>query len=156
MEGEYSGLEHEAIKGIVESLKIVTRENIERIARFAYDYAITYNRKKVTAVHKANIQKLSDGLFLKGTRGRGTEIAGKDIGNPTSFIRASVDMLKYLGLDGYANLISDSLFMALTVRRIHTADVGGMFVCYFFLTKKILAGYASLYVSFIKMYWFVI
>uniref|UniRef100_A0A915Q493 Isocitrate dehydrogenase [NAD] subunit, mitochondrial n=1 Tax=Setaria digitata TaxID=48799 RepID=A0A915Q493_9BILA len=212
MEGEYSGLEHEAKKGVVESLKviislltclqvaIVTRKNIERIARFAFEYAVSHKRKKVTAVHKANIQKLADGLFLRvckeiakseypqlqfesmivdnasmqlvscpqqfdiillpnlygniisniacgliggaglvsgvnigseyavfetGTRGRGTEIAGKNIANPTSFIRASVDMLKYLGLDSYANLISDSLFLALTERHIHTVDIGG-------------------------------
>ncbi|MCP9265694.1 Isocitrate dehydrogenase [NAD] subunit gamma 1, mitochondrial [Dirofilaria immitis] len=198
VEGEYSGLEHEAKK---EWLKIVTRANIERIARFAFEYAVTYKRKKVTAVHKANIQKLADGLFLRickeiaeneypqlhfdsmiidnasmqlvshpqqfdiillpnlygniisniacgliggaglvsgvnigskyavfetGTRGIGTtNIAGKNIANPTSFIRASADMLKYLGLDNYANLISDSLFIALTERNVHTADIGG-------------------------------
>ncbi|VDK88451.1 unnamed protein product [Litomosoides sigmodontis] len=200
MEGEYSGLEHEAKKGVIESLKIVTLKNIERIARFAFEYAVTYKRTKVTAVHKANIQKLADGLFLRvckeiaeneypqlqfesmiidnasmqlvsrpqqfdiillpnlygniisniacgliggaglvsgvnvgseyavfetGTRGSGSKIAGKNIANPTSFIRASVDMLKYLRLDNYANLISDSLFIALTERRMHTADIGG-------------------------------
>ena len=50
---------------IISSLQVVTRYNIERIARFAFDYAVRYGRKKVTAVHKANIQKLGDGLFLK-------------------------------------------------------------------------------------------
>lgn len=64
-EGEYSGLEHAVESGIVESLKIVTRDKIERISRFAFQYAVKYGRKKVTAVHKANIQKLGDGLFLK-------------------------------------------------------------------------------------------
>lgn len=64
-EGEYSGLEHTATPGVVESLKIVTRDKIERVSRFAFQYAVKYNRKKVTAVHKANIQKLGDGLFLK-------------------------------------------------------------------------------------------
>lgn len=64
-EGEYSGLEHETKHGVVESLKIVTREKMERISRFAFEYAVTYGRKNVTAVHKANIQKLGDGLFLK-------------------------------------------------------------------------------------------
>ncbi|GIY15433.1 isocitrate dehydrogenase subunit gamma 1, mitochondrial [Caerostris darwini] len=63
-EGEYSCLEHESSKGIVESIKVVTREKSEQIARFAFDYAIRNNRKKVTAVHKANIMKLADGLFL--------------------------------------------------------------------------------------------
>jgi isocitrate dehydrogenase (NAD+) len=54
-EGEYSALEHESVKGVVESLKITTREKARRIAKFAFDYATTHNRKKVTAVHKANI-----------------------------------------------------------------------------------------------------
>ncbi|GFR20277.1 isocitrate dehydrogenase subunit gamma, mitochondrial [Trichonephila clavata] len=63
-EGEYSCLEHESVSGVVESLKIITREKSEEIARFAFDYAVKNNRKKVTAVHKANIMKLADGLFL--------------------------------------------------------------------------------------------
>lgn len=201
-EGEYSGLEHQTQPGIVESLKIVTREKIERIARFAFNYAIRYDRKKITAVHKANIQKLGDGLFLKvvtdmakneypqiqfdsmivdnasmqlvsrpeqfnggimlmpnlygniisniacglvggpglvsgmnigdhyavfetGTRNTGTTLAGRDVANPTAFIRAAVDMLKYLQLDDYADMLSDALFKALTEQRIHTADIGG-------------------------------
>ncbi|KAK6755853.1 hypothetical protein RB195_014317 [Necator americanus] len=169
-EGEYSGLEHETTPGIVESLKIVTRSKIERISRFAFQYAKKYDRKKVTAVHKANIQKLGDGLFLQvckeigereypeikfesmivdnasmqlvsrpqqfdimlmpnlygniisniacglvggpglvsgmnigneyavfetGTRNTGTSLAGKDMANPTAFIRAAADMLRY-------------------------------------------------------------
>ncbi|CAH8478519.1 unnamed protein product [Heterobilharzia americana] len=64
-EGEYSRLEHENVPGVVESLKIITREKSTRIAQFAFDYAVRHNRKKVTAVHKANIMKLSDGLFLE-------------------------------------------------------------------------------------------
>ncbi|XP_076455142.1 isocitrate dehydrogenase [NAD] subunit beta, mitochondrial-like isoform X2 [Babylonia areolata] len=64
-EGEYSALEHESVSGVIESLKIVTRANSMRIAKFAFDYALRYDRKKVTAVHKANIMKLGDGLFLK-------------------------------------------------------------------------------------------
>ncbi|KAK5986952.1 Isocitrate dehydrogenase NAD subunit gamma 1 [Trichostrongylus colubriformis] len=199
-EGEYSGLEHETTPGIVESLKIVTRTKIERISRFAFQYAKKYDRKKVTAVHKANIQKLGDGLFLKvckeiaeneypeikfdamivdnasmqlvarpqqfdimlmpnlygniisniacglvggpglvsgmnigneyavfetGTRNTGTSLAGKDAANPTAFIRASADMLRYLGLDHHANLISDSLYRTLVEKRLHTPDIGG-------------------------------
>lgn len=46
-------------------IQVVTRKNIERIARFAFDYAVLNNRTKITAIHKANIQKLGDGLFLK-------------------------------------------------------------------------------------------
>ena len=64
-EGEYSALEHESVKGVVECLKIVTATKSQRIAKFAFDYALKHNRKKVTCVHKANIMKLGDGLFLK-------------------------------------------------------------------------------------------
>ncbi|XP_017769543.1 PREDICTED: isocitrate dehydrogenase [NAD] subunit beta, mitochondrial isoform X2 [Nicrophorus vespilloides] len=64
-EGEYSALEHESVTGVVECLKIVTAKKSERIAKFAFDYATKNNRKKVTAVHKANIMKLGDGLFLR-------------------------------------------------------------------------------------------
>uniref|UniRef100_A0A0N5B7K9 Isocitrate dehydrogenase [NAD] subunit, mitochondrial n=1 Tax=Strongyloides papillosus TaxID=174720 RepID=A0A0N5B7K9_STREA len=199
-EGEYSGHEHETVHGVVESLKICTREKLERISRFAFDYALAHKRSKVTAVHKANIQKLADGLFLKvvgeiaakeyptitfdsmivdnasmqlvsrpqqfdimlmpnlygniisniacglvggpglvsgmnigdkyavfetGTRNTGSGIAGQDVANPTAFIRASVDMLHYLGLTDYANLISDALFDAIVTKRLHTKDVGG-------------------------------
>lgn len=63
-EGEYSGLEHSAVPGVVESLKIITEEKSTRIAEYAFQYAIANNRKKVTAVHKANIMKSADGLFL--------------------------------------------------------------------------------------------
>lgn len=64
-EGEYSALEHESVTGVVECLKVVTRMKSKRIAKFAFDYATRNNRQKVTAVHKANIMKLGDGLFLK-------------------------------------------------------------------------------------------
>ncbi|KAL1405270.1 isocitrate dehydrogenase (NAD(+)) idh1 [Vanrija albida] len=63
-EGEYSGLEHQSYPGVVESLKVTTTAKAERIARFAFDFALKNNRKKVTCVHKANIMKLGDGLFL--------------------------------------------------------------------------------------------
>lgn len=62
-EGEYSGLEHQSVGGVVESLKIITRAKSERIAKFAFSFALANNRKKVTCVHKANIMKLTDGLF---------------------------------------------------------------------------------------------
>ncbi|KAK5644599.1 hypothetical protein RI129_005899 [Pyrocoelia pectoralis] len=64
-EGEYSALEHESVKGVVECLKIITAAKSDRIAKFAFDYATKNKRKKVTVVHKANIMKLADGLFLK-------------------------------------------------------------------------------------------
>jgi isocitrate dehydrogenase (NAD+) len=62
-EGEYSGLEHQSVSGVVESLKIITRAKSERIAKFAFSFALANNRKKVTCIHKANIMKLADGLF---------------------------------------------------------------------------------------------
>jgi isocitrate dehydrogenase (NAD+) len=67
-ESLYSGLEHEVVPGVIESLKIITEKASTRIARFAFDYARKHDRKKVHAIHKANIMKLSDGLFLKCCR----------------------------------------------------------------------------------------
>ena len=64
-EGLYSGLEHTITAGVTQSLKIITREASARIAHFAFEYAHKWNRKKVTTAHKANILKISDGLFLK-------------------------------------------------------------------------------------------
>jgi isocitrate dehydrogenase (NAD+) len=61
----YSGLEHTVVPGVVESLKIITEAASTRISRFAFDYARRHGRKRVTAIHKANIMKLSDGLFLE-------------------------------------------------------------------------------------------
>ncbi|GFY87820.1 isocitrate dehydrogenase 1 [Actinidia rufa] len=71
-EGEYSGLEHEVVPGVVESLKFCS----ERIAQYAFEYAYLNNRKKVTAVHKANIMKLADGLFLESCREVATKYPG--------------------------------------------------------------------------------
>ncbi len=67
-EGLYSGIEHEVVPGVVESLKIITEKASTRIARFAFEYARREKRKKVFAIHKANIMKLSDGLFLRCAR----------------------------------------------------------------------------------------
>jgi len=67
-EGEYTNLEHENIPGVVEMLKIVTRKGSLRIAKFAFDFARSHGRKKVTCIHKANIMKISDGLFLQCCR----------------------------------------------------------------------------------------
>jgi isocitrate dehydrogenase (NAD+) len=61
----YSGLEHEVVPGVIESLKIITLDASTRIAQFAFDHARRHGRRRVTAVHKANIMKMSDGLFLK-------------------------------------------------------------------------------------------
>jgi isocitrate dehydrogenase (NAD+) len=64
----YAGLEHTIVPGVVESLKIITEQASTRIAEFAFDYARARGRKRVTAIHKANIMKLSDGLFLESVR----------------------------------------------------------------------------------------
>ena len=64
-ESLYSGLEHEVVTGVVESLKIITEKASTRIAKFAFAFARAEKRKKITAVHKANIMKMSDGLFLR-------------------------------------------------------------------------------------------
>merc|ERR1711990_233820 len=72
-EGEYSGIEHEIVGGVVQSIKLITEETSTRVAEYAFNYAIQHGRKKVTAVHKANIMRMSDGLFLTCCR----EVAGK-------------------------------------------------------------------------------
>jgi isocitrate dehydrogenase (NAD+) len=72
-EGEYTGIEHEVVPGVIENLKVITRTASARIAEFAFRYASEVGRKKVTAAHKAGVMKLSDGLFLDCCR----EVAAK-------------------------------------------------------------------------------
>ncbi|KAI0036767.1 hypothetical protein K488DRAFT_81757 [Vararia minispora EC-137] len=67
-EGEYSGIEHEVVDGVVQSIKLITWDASERVARYAFHYAQSSGRKRVTAVHKANIMKMSDGMFLSACR----------------------------------------------------------------------------------------
>ncbi|XWS55836.1 hypothetical protein CRYUN_Cryun09bG0034300 [Craigia yunnanensis] len=67
-EGEYSGLEHQVVRGVVESLKIITRQASLRVAEYAFHYAKTHGRERVSAIHKANIMQKTDGLFLKCCR----------------------------------------------------------------------------------------
>lgn len=67
-EGEYSGLEHTVYPGVVESLKLITRDASMRVCEYAFEYAVANSRKLVTAVHKATVMKLSDGLFLECAR----------------------------------------------------------------------------------------
>jgi isocitrate dehydrogenase (NAD+) len=73
----YAGIEHRVGRDAAESIKIITREASERIARFAFEYAVANGRRKVTAVHKANIMKLSDGLFLESCRTVAADYAGR-------------------------------------------------------------------------------
>src|ERR1700694_4914304 len=72
-ESLYSGIEHEVVPGVVESIKIITEKASTRIAKFAFEHARKNKRKKIAAIHKANIMKLSDGLFLECIR----KIAGE-------------------------------------------------------------------------------
>src|SRR5271169_3665114 len=67
-EGEYVGLEHEVVPGVVEAIKVITEKGSTRIAKFAFEYARKHGRKKIHSIHKANIMKLSDGLFLRCAR----------------------------------------------------------------------------------------
>lgn len=67
-QGEYSGLEHETVPGVIETLKIITQASSKKIAKFAFNYAKDHDRKLVTCIHKANIMKEGDGLFLKTIR----------------------------------------------------------------------------------------
>jgi isocitrate dehydrogenase (NAD+) len=73
----YAGIEHMVGPDAAESIKIITRAASERIARYAFDYAVTNGRRKVTAVHKANIMKLSDGLFLESCRTVAADYEGR-------------------------------------------------------------------------------
>jgi isocitrate dehydrogenase (NAD+) len=67
-EGEYVGLEHEVVPGVMTSLKVITQKGSTRIAKWAFEYARKHGRRKIHAIHKANIMKMSDGLFLKCAR----------------------------------------------------------------------------------------
>ncbi|KAH7681094.1 Isocitrate dehydrogenase (NAD(+)) protein [Dioscorea alata] len=73
-EGEYSGLEHQVVRGVVESLKIITRQASLRVAEYAFHYAKTNGQQRVSSIHKANIMRKTDGLFLKCCR----EVAEKN------------------------------------------------------------------------------
>lgn len=63
-EGEYSGIEHEVVDGVVQSIKLITRPASERVLRFGFQYAESIGKRHVRVVHKATIMKMSDGLFL--------------------------------------------------------------------------------------------
>ncbi|KAH3670318.1 hypothetical protein WICMUC_004887 [Wickerhamomyces mucosus] len=121
-EGEYSGLEHESVPGVVESLKIITDYKSERIAKFAFDFAKKNGRKQVTAVHKANIMKLADGLFRKTIQTIGAEqypeIQTKDI------IVDNASMQAVSNPQQFDVLVTPNLYGAI-LSNIGTALVGG-------------------------------
>jgi isocitrate dehydrogenase (NAD+) len=106
-EGLYSGLEHEVVPGVVESLRVVTEQASERIARFAFETARRQGRKRVTCVHKANILKLSDGLFLR-TCGRVAK-EFSDIAYDDSIIDAAA-MKLVLNPQSFDVMVMENLF----------------------------------------------
>ncbi|RXG70917.1 Isocitrate dehydrogenase [NAD] subunit beta, mitochondrial [Armadillidium vulgare] len=128
-EGEYSALEHETIEGVIECLKIMTREKCQRIAKFAFDYATKNNRNRVTAVHKANIMKLGDGLFLKcceeGARHTFSEAVGKNVANPTAMLLCATKMLRHVNLQYFSDLINNAVYRVIKTGKVKTKDMGG-------------------------------
>ncbi len=105
-EGLYSGLEHEVIPGVIESQRIITRHASERILRFAFEAARKHGRQRVTAVHKANILKLSDGLFLEVAEGISKEFP--DIEYDTAIIDATA-MRLVMNPEDYDVLVMENL-----------------------------------------------
>lgn len=197
----YAGIERQIDENTAESIKIITRSASERIAQFAFEYAIKNNRKEVCAVSKANICKLSDGLFLESVRtiaekfpqikykeilvdnlcmqlvqkpeqfdilvlpnlygdivsdlcagligglgiaqganiglncavfepvhGSAPDIADQDKANPTALLLSAVEMLKYIGVNPYAEKIEKALLKTLS-GTILTSDLGGSAKC---------------------------
>ncbi len=112
-EGLYSGIEHEVVPGVMESLKIITEKASTKIAKFAFDFARTHNRKKIAAIHKANIMKLTDGLFLDCARKMAVhypDIAFGDLIVDNACLQLVLDPLKLdvLLLENlYGDIVSD-------------------------------------------------
>ncbi|HTN70258.1 MAG TPA: isocitrate dehydrogenase (NAD(+)) [Methylomirabilota bacterium] len=112
-EGLYSGIEHEVVPGVVESLKIITEKASTKIAQFAFAFARSRGRKKIAAVHKANIMKLSDGLFLSCARSvaeKYSDIGFSDVIVDNACLQLVLDPLKFdmLLLENlYGDIVSD-------------------------------------------------
>jgi isocitrate dehydrogenase (NAD+) len=112
-EGLYSGIEHEVVPGVMESLKIITEKASTRIAKFAFDFARSHRRKKVAAIHKANIMKLTDGLFLDCARrmsARYKDVAFSDLIVDNACLQLVLDPIKLdvLLLENlYGDIVSD-------------------------------------------------
>ncbi|KAM5388040.1 hypothetical protein ACJA88_001300 [Fusarium oxysporum] len=123
-EGEYSGLEHQSVDGVVESLKIITRAKSERIAKFAFSFALANGRSKVA-------------VFEPGCRHVGLDIKGKDQANPTAMLLSGSMLLRHLGLDEHANRISKATYAVIAEGKVRTPDMGGSSTTHEF-TKAIL------------------
>ncbi len=119
----YAGLEHQIIPGVVESLKIITEKASTRIAAFAFDYARKNGRKRVTAVHKANIGL--DTAVFEAVHGSAPDIADKNLANPTALLLSGLMMLDYLGEHQRAERIRAALGRVLQDGAVRTHDLGG-------------------------------
>lgn len=114
-EGEYSGLEHIVYPGVVESLKVITRDASIRVCEYAFQYAKNNNRKKVTAVHKASVMKMSDGLFLECAQEVAERHKDEDIefqtlliDNAASFLVSNPSLIDVMVMPNlYGDIISD-------------------------------------------------
>lgn len=199
-EGEYSGIEHEVVDGVVQSIKLITKDASDRCARYAFHYAKDTGRNRVTAVHKANIMKLSDGLFLsscqevarefpevkfddllldraclqivqdpsvfadtvmvmpnlygdilsdmsagligglgltpsgnigrdasifEAVHGTAPDIAGQDKANPSALLFSSVQMLRHMSLNSFADQIERATLKVIADGKHITGDLGG-------------------------------
>merc|ERR1712179_803037 len=148
-EGEYSGIEHEIVDGVVQSIKLITEAASSRVAEYAFDYARRNGRQKVTAVHKANIMRMSDlcaglvgglgltpsgnigtnGAIFESVHGTAPDIAGQDKANPTALLLSSVMMLRYMNLPTYAAKIEQACYETIKEGKVITGDLGGNGKC---------------------------
>eukprot|EP00211_Chloroparvula_japonica_P007602 CAMPEP_0119134060 /NCGR_PEP_ID=MMETSP1310-20130426/15350_1 /TAXON_ID=464262 /ORGANISM="Genus nov. species nov., Strain RCC2339" /LENGTH=342 /DNA_ID=CAMNT_0007124801 /DNA_START=98 /DNA_END=1122 /DNA_ORIENTATION=+ len=113
-EGEYSGIEHQVVPGVAQSIKLITRKASLRIAKFAFDFALQNDRKTVTAVHKANVMKKSDGLFLEccdevsACYPKGINFRKETIDNVCLWLTQSPEKLDLMVLPNlYGDIVSD-------------------------------------------------
>jgi isocitrate dehydrogenase (NAD+) len=121
-EGLYVGLEHEVVPGVIESIKVMTEKGCTRIAKFAFEYANKHGRKKIHAIHKANIMKMSDGLFLRCCRD-----VGKNFPNITyaEHIIDNTCMQLVMNPYQYDTLVMENLYGDI-VSDLCAAFVGGL------------------------------
>ena len=139
-EGEYVGIEHEVVPGVVESIKIITEKASTRIAEFAFEYARKQHRKKIHSVHKANIMKMSDGLFLKCARNvakvypdviYGEHLVDNTcmqlVTNPYQYdmLQSAVLMLSHIDEADAANRVHRAIEKVYESKQSLTRDVGG-------------------------------
>src|SRR6266508_2936882 len=119
----YSGLEHVVVPGVVESIKIITEKASTRIARFAFEHARSHRRKRVSAVHKANIGEAA--AVFEAVHGSAPDIAGRNLANPMALILSSALMLEYLGEHDPARRVREAVYAVLAEGRKLTRDLGG-------------------------------